>query len=126
MFFFSHETKTKPVLFGKQWTKECPKCHKTAKFIECELTEGFTAYGVFKIFEDNKRVMRCQECEQVFKLDEVTDPKVDEAKRKEAEAEAERQKAQEEREELERQTKKKEKEAAVDKDLEELKRQLGK
>lgn len=125
MFFFNHETKTKSVLFGKQFVKECPKCHKKAKFIECELTEGFTAYGVIKIFEDNKRVMRCEECDQVFKMDEVTDPKEDEAKRKEAEAEAARQKAQEQKEEDERKQRRKEKDAAVDKELEELKRQLG-
>lgn len=129
MFFFSHQTKTKPVLFGKQFVKECPKCHKQAKFVECDLVEGFTAYGVIKLYEGNRRVMRCEECEQVFRLDEVTDPKEDEAKRKQQEAEEARlkaeQRAREEKEEQERQQRKKAKDAAVDKELEELKKQLG-
>lgn len=148
--FFTNNSDVKRKLFGKKVKRHCPKCNRDATFYECDVNRSIKVMGVFGIWDKNEQVMQCGECLALYKTDEGInadgaksaesgpDPskqqEAEEKRREEEEkklAEAERRKAEEQaRAEAEERARmaleRKAREQAVDAELEELKKKMGK
>lgn len=150
--FWTHNNDVKRRMFGKKVRRFCTKCNQEATFYECDINNSVKILGVFALWDKHESVLQCGECLALFKTDEqIFDDEnakppeqqgKDRVKRQEDEkrrqseeakrlAEEERRRAQEQvRQEAEAAARlaeeRQSREAALDAELAELKKKMGK
>jgi hypothetical protein len=146
--FWTNNDDVKRKLFGQKIKRHCPKCNRDVTFYDCERNQSIKVMGLFALWDKNEQVMQCGECLSLLKNDEVINKghqrsspvedekrRADDTQRKAAEerqaAEEEKRKEEErarrEKEELQRAAEeRKAREAAVDAELADLKKKMGK
>jgi Na+-translocating ferredoxin:NAD+ oxidoreductase RnfC subunit len=140
LIFWSTKKELTRVPGGKRPRLKCLNCSQEATFYECLVDENLKAYFVVEIWKTSKRVMQCGEClgvcdyYQVFPDEKAREEAAATAQKQEqAEAEAKRKQEQEEARKRQEETARKKyeeeqklKDEALNDELQQLKRKLGK
>ncbi len=139
--FWTHNNDVKRRMFGKKVRRFCTKCSHEATFHECDINNSVKIMGVFALWDKHESVLQCGDCLALFKTDEQINDD-DSAKSPEQQdklkAEEEKRRVEEERKRAEEQARQEAetkarlaeehrvREAAVDAELAELKKKMGK
>ncbi|MBP6350090.1 MAG: hypothetical protein KA392_11170 [Candidatus Obscuribacter sp.] len=144
MLFVSLGSELKRVPNGKKQNFECGKCKKRTTFYESSMDDSLKAFLVVELYKRSKRVMQCGEClsacdyYSLFPLEKQAEEEAArkaEAERRQRQEEEARQRQEAEAKERARQaeeTRKKyeaekaQMDMAVDDELEQLKKKMGK
>lgn len=147
--FWTHNNDVKRRMFGKKVRRFCTKCNHEATFYECDMNNSVKIMGMFALWDKHESVLQCGECLALFKTDEqISDTKspeqqekdrakrqAEDEKRQAEEAKRQAEEARKRAEELARQEaeaaarlaeERQAREAAVDAELAELKKKMGK
>ncbi|MDQ5966694.1 MAG: hypothetical protein QG625_2849 [Cyanobacteriota bacterium erpe_2018_sw_39hr_WHONDRS-SW48-000098_B_bin.30] len=128
MLFVSLGSELKRVPNGKKQTFECGKCKKQTTFYESSMDDSLKAFLVVELYKRSKRVMQCGEClsacdyYSLFPLEKQAEEEA--RQRQEAEAKERARQAEETRKKYE--AEKAQMDMAVDDELEQLKKKMGK
>lgn len=145
--FWTHNNDVKRKLLGQRVKRHCSKCNQDATFYECEANNNVKVFGMFDLYEKKEVVLQCGECLALFKADQGTlgpgdkspaDDHRSAAEEAKRQAEEAKRRAEEEKRLQEEKARaeaaenarlsaaRKEREAAIDAELAELKKNLGK